>query len=308
MKLTTEKLKIILGGVASIGTLLVLVFSLFALHATDPFNPLAFRSYFALIFLALAISRIPMVIQARKFEPNRLVFYKQISFSIIFLVLFFIVAIFGYSNRNNCFVAFAYLAVIVVNRILLIVEKKKISTTIFNIFLAVLTGSLMIIALTASIEETDEIRFLLIEATLLIVMFFSILETLVFAFSRIKLKGLLKIMQKTYAFEILYGLIILIVAFSVYFMIMEEEIATFGDGLWYSFAVVTTIGFGDLKVTSAISRLFSVILGIYGIIVVAVLTSIIVNFYNESKENQTKKDEEKDPEEIEEELDDKKSN
>ena len=46
---------------------------------------------------------------------------------------------------------------------------------------------------------------------------------------------------------------------------------------------MTTIGFGDLAATSALGRLLSVILGIYGIIVVALITSIIVNFYGELK-------------------------
>ena len=39
----------------------------------------------------------------------------------------------------------------------------------------------------------------------------------------------------------------------------------------------------DLAVTSAIGRIITVILGIYGIIVVALITSIIVNFYGEMK-------------------------
>ncbi len=46
---------------------------------------------------------------------------------------------------------------------------------------------------------------------------------------------------------------------------------------------MTTIGFGDITATTGIGRLLSVILGIYGIIVVALITSVIVNFYNEVK-------------------------
>ena len=69
----------------------------------------------------------------------------------------------------------------------------------------------------------------------------------------------------------------------------EPAIETFGDGLWYSFSVVTTIGFGDKVVVSTISRILSVILGIYGLLVVAVITSIIVNFYNETKDKEEKK-------------------
>ena len=45
----------------------------------------------------------------------------------------------------------------------------------------------------------------------------------------------------------------------------------------------TTIGFGDITAVSILGRILSVILGIYGIIVVALITSIIVNFYSEVK-------------------------
>ena len=77
------------------------------------------------------------------------------------------------------------------------------------------------------------------------------------------------------------GLITMMVAFSLVLMIYEDNIATFGDGLWYSFAVVTTIGFGDIVATTLIGRIVTVLLGVYGIVVVAVITSIIVNFYTE---------------------------
>ena len=46
---------------------------------------------------------------------------------------------------------------------------------------------------------------------------------------------------------------------------------------------MTTIGFGDFSAVTPLGRILSVILGIYGIIVVALITSIIVNFYGEMK-------------------------
>ncbi|MBR4627254.1 MAG: two pore domain potassium channel family protein [Ruminococcus sp.] len=86
------------------------------------------------------------------------------------------------------------------------------------------------------------------------------------------------------ASEVFYGLMILIVTFSVVFQAFEPDINTFGDGMWYCFALVTTIGFGDMTAVTVIGRVLSVILGIYGIIVVALITSIIINFYNETKD------------------------
>ena len=58
---------------------------------------------------------------------------------------------------------------------------------------------------------------------------------------------------------------------------------TYADALWYGFAIVTTIGFGDITATTRIGRIISVVLGAYGIIVVALITSIIVAYYGEMK-------------------------
>ena len=69
---------------------------------------------------------------------------------------------------------------------------------------------------------------------------------------------------------------------SMLLTLYEPEITNFGDGLWHCFAVVTTIGFGDFKIVTPIGRAISAVLGMYGIVVVAVITSIIVNFYNET--------------------------
>ena len=71
---------------------------------------------------------------------------------------------------------------------------------------------------------------------------------------------------------------------------MEENIESFPEALWYCFAVVTTIGFGDFVAVTPIGRILTVILGLYGIVVVAVITSIVVNFYNETSGKKDQKE------------------
>jgi hypothetical protein len=78
---------------------------------------------------------------------------------------------------------------------------------------------------------------------------------------------------------------LLIMAFSFVFRALEPGIPTYLDALWYCFSVVTTVGFGDLTVVGGVSRAITVILGAYGIIVVALITSVVVNFYNEVKDS-----------------------
>ena len=104
------------------------------------------------------------------------------------------------------------------------------------------------------------------------------------SFSQVKLDVLSRIIRKTYAAEILFGMLLLITAFSIVLPNFELNINTFGDALWYCFAIVTTIGFGDITAVTIPGRIISVILGLYGLIVVALITSIIVNFYSETKD------------------------
>jgi predicted lysophospholipase L1 biosynthesis ABC-type transport system permease subunit len=90
-------------------------------------------------------------------------------------------------------------------------------------------------------------------------------------------------------FLVLFCLLAFIIAFSFILPAVEPTITNFWDAMWYCFAVITTIGFGDFYATTLIGRVLTVILGIYGIVVVAILTSVVVNFYNEvsSKEKTT---------------------
>lgn len=111
----------------------------------------------------------------------------------------------------------------------------------------------------------------------------SLFLVLITAFAKMQFNTLRKIVFKTYTAEVLIGLLTLIVSFS-YILTVFEEI-TFENALWYCFAVVTTIGFGDFTATTLLGRILSVILGLYGIIVVAMITSVIVNFYNEVKDD-----------------------
>ena len=79
------------------------------------------------------------------------------------------------------------------------------------------------------------------------------------------------------------ALLLMIIACSSIMSTLEPNMENYGDALWYCFAIVTTIGFGDVTAVTLFGRVLSVILGVYGIIVVALITSIIVNFYNEMK-------------------------
>ena len=61
--------------------------------------------------------------------------------------------------------------------------------------------------------------------------------------------------------------------------IIEPGIATYIDGLWFSFAVASTAGFGDITAITVIGRILTVILSIYSIAIVAIFTAVITSFF-----------------------------
>ena len=60
-----------------------------------------------------------------------------------------------------------------------------------------------------------------------------------------------------------------------------KEQVWIGDVLWCCFQAVTTIGYGDITVTSAVGRAIVVALSVVGILFVAVLTAAVVSYCNE---------------------------
>ena len=177
---------------------------------------------------------------------------------------------------------------IIVSRIFNIVQNKTKRNAVFNGLIII---SALVLAVGVLVTPTDAVaeiqNIILIEC--LFVAGVAIVEAASVIFSQMKLTVLFRIIVNTFSLEILFGLLTMVVCFAFILSAIEPKagegaynIATFPDALWYCFAVVTTIGFGDFYAVTPIGRVLTVFLGIYGIICVAVITSIIVNYYNET--------------------------
>ncbi len=103
-----------------------------------------------------------------------------------------------------------------------------------------------------------------------------------------KRKRLWHIIRTTKVIEELSALFVMMLMVALVLVWVEPGITRYGDAIWYTFAVVTTIGFGDIVVVTFIGRLLSVILGLSGILVMAIITSIVVNYYQSEPRNVSK--------------------
>ena len=234
----------------------------------------------ALMFLGMALTQGIRIYLAR--ARHRLDVLRHTVYAVVFLVCAGLILLSRQSadsavltidayTRDIHFriVAWLYEASMIFSRVLTILRDRARRSTLINLALIA-----VIVILMWQMEMISMILFIAWQC---------VAHVGTIAFARIDMPTLKKIVRKTYAAEILFGIVLLIVAFSLVFPYVEEGIATFSDALWYCFAIVTTIGFGDFSAVTPVGRLLSVILGLYGIVVVALITSIIVNFYGEMK-------------------------
>ena len=271
----------ILDGIMSTVILLI------SIAAVDNLIDGFFSPYnFIILFFAMAGLRVVQGALSQEKKKNGLL--RLLIGGGFYLITAIVLIIWGINEVSCLAVMVIYLLDIIVGRVFCIIEGKRLIGRIFNALLCIFLAYAGISTIFG--EEIDIYNILLV--LLVVIVIRSLLHIIALSFSQIQLDVLMKIIRRTYALEILFGLMMLIGTFSYVLSVIEDGIKDFWDGLWYCFAIVTTIGFGDITATSIVGRALSVILGIYGIIVVSMVTSIIINFYGEMKDIQDKEREE----------------
>ena len=273
----------------------VLIMSIFAMQFILLDDSEKIKLFMALAILFHSFAMVNLAVFDGYFEKKKFSMIKHIAFACIYFPFAFALFFAPYNNIVFGTLAAAFILSVSANRVTRIFEVKKLALRIFNGVLAAI--ALFVAVLMFLSMDDPNLFFVDMTIVQIVLMFLSLINIMRYAFSKIQFMTLLKIMRKTYALEVLYGLVVLIISFSFIFMVFEDSFQTYGDALWYSFALVTTIGFGDFAATGILCRILSVILGIYGIIVVAIITSVIVNFYNEVKGQADENDETQETEE-----------
>ena len=189
---------------------------------------------------------------------------------------------------------FIYCVTIIVARLLKLKEDRSVQSIILNtliivfVFLASFVFFFPAIYAKHGTTVSNSNFIALCFASMIIV---SSGKNLLFPYHKeLKMNVISNIVRKSLVYEIILGLAILVILCSIYFTIVEPKMTSYVDSLWYSFSVITTIGLGDLSVATTLGRILSVLLGISGIVVVALFTSVIVNFYNEMNKKREEKE------------------
>ena len=279
-KISDDALRIIFLILGSVLSTVVLTFSIMAMIKIQNADYTASSVYMLMVFVVLGLSRLVTFIQHRS-KATFLRFVVLLVFYITLGTLLFFAKDYPYLYN---LVGGLFSVSIIISRLLKLAQRHTIRDIILN---CIIIAFAILLAIGLFVPSKEDAPFTPMLIVCFLVAVTALAEVISSSFAQLKVKILFKIIFRTFALEVILGLLTMVVASSLIFMYVEVDPVTntnwtFGDGLWYSFATVTTIGFGDITATSNIGRVLTVFLGIYGIIVVAVITSIIVNFYNET--------------------------
>jgi len=277
-------MRVILKLVSTVLATLVLAFSALTITQFYTDSGTVNGNFLIWVFMSVALLSVISFIKNR----TKINFIKCLVLFIFNIVLGF-VSLAGDAYNPEIFqiTAGLYCLTIVISRAFTIVQNHSIRSIVLNGLIIAFAVFLAIGIFTTPVKD-NVATMVTLECVFIAVV--SFIEAATIIFSTLKVKVLFKIIVSTYSLEILFGLLTTIIFFSIVLQTVEPNINNFPDALWYCFAVVTTIGFGDITAVTPLGRVLTVILGLYGIIAVAVITSIIVNFYNETSGRRDQKE------------------
>lgn len=271
------------------------------------------------LVLAVVTLTLCAIVTSRVMEKDEAINLKQISFfhgmlifsQVLFQILLFlvkdkfkdklravivgliyviamIVALVSYKQYMLFYFSAAIVvAAMAVNQFMLTTNEEAKKGAITNILLG---ATLVIFAVGGAFYVEKEYAYYCPMITVSLFLFLSLKKLLFPTLKLERIKMLINILVKTHTIDVIVCLIAFMIAFSFIIPKYEPAIDNFWDSLWYCFTVITTIGFGDFAATTVIGRILTVVLGIYGIVVVAIITSVVVNFYNEVNSKEKARD------------------
>ena len=89
------------------------------------------------------------------------------------------------------------------------------------------------------------------------------------------------VLKKTYADKLILIFIVFFLLDAFFIMLAEPAFCSYRDALWYCYSVFSTVGFGDIIAVTLIGRILTLALTILAILIIALVTGVIVAFYND---------------------------
>ncbi len=96
-----------------------------------------------------------------------------------------------------------------------------------------------------------------------------------------QLRMLKMIIKRTHLDKVLVTFIANLFIVALLIFLIEPDIETYGDSLWYCYVSIATIGYGDVVAATLPGRLLTVYLSLHAILAIALVPGVITSYYME---------------------------
>lgn len=101
-----------------------------------------------------------------------------------------------------------------------------------------------------------------------------------------KFKLLCLIIRRSGAGKPLAGFVTTFLVCALILWLIEPSVQTFGDAIWFLWAVSLTVGLGDITAVTLVGRVVTIICSLYAVITMAIITAVVVDYFHERRQEQ----------------------
>lgn len=94
------------------------------------------------------------------------------------------------------------------------------------------------------------------------------------------------IIRRSGASKALGGFLVIYLVCAFVVLMVEPDVSSYGDALWFLWAVSTTVGLGDVTAQTMAGRLAAIVCSVFAVITTAILTGVIVDYFHETRQQQ----------------------
>ena len=95
-----------------------------------------------------------------------------------------------------------------------------------------------------------------------------------------KLKLLRNVLKKTHTYKIVIAFLAVFFLIALVIWLNDPAITTYRQSVYYCFMIASSVGNGDVIVSTTLARILTMILSIYSVFALAIITGVVVSYYN----------------------------
>lgn len=95
-----------------------------------------------------------------------------------------------------------------------------------------------------------------------------------------KLKLLRGVLRKTHTYKIVVAFLVFFFLIALIIWLNDPAIHTYRQSVYYCFMIASSVGNGDVMVSTTLARILTILLSIYSLFAIAIVTGVVVSYYN----------------------------